>query len=53
MHAADPEIVGMHAGAGCALIEDHQLLAFREAPERRRQCADIHGLRGDVEQMRQ
>ena len=43
----------MHARTGGALIEDHQLLALLEAPERRRQRADVHGLRGDVEQMRQ
>ncbi len=34
-----------------ALIEHHQLLAFLEAPERRRQRAHIHRLGGDVEKM--
>ena len=33
------------------LVEHHQLLALFEAPERRRQRADVHGLRGDVEKM--
>src|SRR5262249_57812917 len=35
VHAADAEIGGMHAAAGGALIEAHQLLALLEAPERR------------------
>ncbi len=53
MHAADAEILGVHARARGALIEHHQLLALVEAPQRRRQRADVHGLRGDVEQMRE
>ena len=53
MHAADAEILGVHARAGGALIEHHQLLALVEAPQRRRQRADVHGLRGDVQQMRE
>ena len=32
MHAANPEIVGMHASAGGALVKPHQLLALLEAP---------------------
>ncbi len=36
-----------------ALVEHHQLLALLEAPERRRERADIHGLGGDVEEMRE
>ena len=51
MHAAGAEIIGVHARARGALIEHHQLLAFLEAPERRRQRAHIHRLRGDVQQM--
>ena len=39
--------------AGGALIEHHQLFTLFEAPQRRRQRADVHGLRGDVEQVRQ
>ena len=31
-----------------ALVENHQLLALLEAPERRRQRADIHRLRRDL-----
>ena len=42
MHAAGPEIGGMHAAAARPLVEHHQLLALLEAPERRRQRADIH-----------
>ena len=53
MHAAGADIGRMHAAAACPLVEHHQLLAFLEAPERRRQRADIHGLRGDVEEMRE
>ena len=51
--AAGPEVVGVHARARCALVEDHQLLALLEAPQRRRQRADIHRLRRHVEEMRQ
>ena len=53
MHAAGTEIGGMHAATGSALVEHHQLLALLEAPERRRERADIQGLRRDVEEMRQ
>ncbi len=53
MHAARADIGGMHAAAARALVEHHQLLALLEAPERRRERADIHGLRGDVEEMRE
>ena len=53
MHAAGAEIGRMHARAGGALVEHHQLLALLEAPERRGQRADIHSLRGDVEEMRE
>ena len=42
----------MRAARG-ALVEHHQLLALLEAPERRRQRADVHRLRGDVEEMRE
>src|SRR5690606_31024569 len=34
MHAADAEILRVHAAARGALIENHQLLAFLEAPKR-------------------
>ena len=53
MHAADPEIGRMHARAGGALVKHHQLFALFKAPQRRGQRADVHRLRGDVEQMRQ
>jgi hypothetical protein len=53
MDAARPHIGRMHARARSALVEHHQLLAFLEAPERRRQGADVHGLRRHVEEVRQ
>ena len=53
MHAADAEIGRMHARARGALVEHHQLLALLEAPQRRRQRADVHRLRGDVEDVRE
>ena len=53
MHAADPEIGRMHAAAGGALVKHHQLFALFKTPQRRGQRADVHRLRGDVEQMRQ
>ena len=51
MHAARPEIGRVHARTRGALVEDHQLLALLEAPERRRERADIHDLRRHVEEM--
>ena len=51
--AAGPEVIGVHARAGNALIENHELLALLEAPERRRERADVHGLRGHVEEVRE
>ena len=53
MHAAYAEIGGMQAAAGGALVEAHELFTLFKAPERRRERADIHGLRGHVEEMRQ
>ena len=53
MHAADAEISRVHARARGALVEHHQLLALLEAPQRRGQRADVHRLRGDVEEVRQ
>src|SRR5262249_50207744 len=53
VHAADAEIGGVHAGARSALVEHHQLFALLEAPQRRRERAHIHGLGGDVEEMRE
>src|SRR5690606_17955121 len=51
MHAARPEIGRMHARTGSPLVEDHELLALLEAPERRSKRADVHRLRGDVQEM--
>ncbi len=51
--AARAEIGRVHARAAGPLVEHHQLLALLEAPERRRQRADVHRLRRDVEQMRE
>ena len=53
VHAARAEIGRVHARAARALVEHHQLLALLEAPERRRQRADVHRLRRDLEEMRQ
>ena len=53
VHAASAEIIGVHAAAGGALVKYHQLLALLKTPQRRRERADIHRLRGDVEEMRQ
>ena len=53
VHAADAEERCMHARAGRALIEHHQLFAFLETPQRRRQRTDVHRLRGHVQEMRQ
>src|ERR1700681_2372656 len=53
VHAADPEIGRMHARAGRALVEYHQLFALFKTPQRWRQRADVHRLRGDVEKMRE
>ena len=53
VHAARPEIGRVHAAARGALVEDHQLLALLEAPERRRQRADVERLGGDVEEVRE
>ena len=53
MHAADAEVRRVHARARGALVEHHQLLALLEAPQRRGERADVHRLRGDVEDVRQ
>ena len=53
MHAAHAEVFGVHARARGALVEHHQLLALLEAPQRRRERADVHGLRRDIQEMRQ
>ncbi len=51
VHAAGAEIGGVKPRAAGSLVEHHQLLALLEAPERRRQRADIHRLRRDVQKM--
>src|SRR5262249_42022236 len=53
VHAADAEVVGMHARPGGALVEGHELFALLEAPQRRRECADVERLRRHIEQVRQ
>ncbi len=53
MDATGTEIVGVQAGAAGALIEHHQLFTVLEAPDRRRQCADVHGLGRRVHDVRQ
>ena len=47
--AAGAEIVGVQPGPAGALVEDHQLFAFFEAPGRQGPGADVHGLGGDVQ----
>ena len=44
MHAADAEVVRVETRARGALVEHHQLLALLEAPERRRERADVERL---------
>ncbi len=51
MDAAGAEVRRVHAAAAGALVKYHQLFALFEAPQRRRQRADIHRLRGDVEEV--
>ena len=51
VHPADAVVGGVQARAAHPLVEDHQLLALLEAPQRRGQRADIHALRGHVEQV--
>ena len=52
-HAAGAKVGRMHARARRALVEDHQLFALLEAPQRRGERADVHRLRGDVQEMRE
>ena len=51
VNAAGPEIGRVHARAAHLLVVLHQQLALLEAPQRRRQRADVHGERRDVQQM--
>ena len=51
MHAAGAEVGRVEPRARGPLVEDHQLLAFLEAPERRGQRAHVHRLRRDVEKV--
>ena len=51
MHAAGTEIVRVQTRPARALIEHHELLALLEAPERRRQRADVERERRDVQDM--
>ena len=51
MHATGAEIGRVQTRAAGPLIEHHQLFALFKAPERRRQRAHIHRLRGDVQQV--
>ena len=51
MHTAGPEIGRVKTRATGPFVEDHQLFAFLEPPERRRQRAHVKRLRGDVQQV--
>ena len=53
VNAARTEIGRVHARATGPLVKHHQLFALFKTPERRRQRADVHGLRRDVQKMRQ
>src|SRR6516225_3256910 len=53
MHAARPEIIRVHAAAGCWLLDHHELFARFDPPQRWRERADIHGLGRDIEKVRQ
>src|SRR4029079_6245601 len=53
VHSAGAEVIRMQAAAGGALVEHHELLALLETPERRRERTDVHGLRGNVEKVRE
>src|SRR6185437_10911592 len=51
LHAAGPEIGRMEPRARDTLVELHQLLALLEAPEQRRDRADIEREGREIEQM--
>src|SRR5262245_11507153 len=53
VHAPDAKIVRVHASARGAFVKHHQLLALLEAPERRRERADVQRLRRHIEEMRE
>ena len=52
MNAAGAIIVGMQPRARGSLIEHHQLLALFKPPQGRGQRANVHGLGGDIEEVR-
>jgi len=41
------DVRSVHAGARHALVEFHELFALLEAPQERREGADVHGVRED------
>ena len=51
MHAAGAEVGRVQARAAGPLVEDHQFFALFKTPQRRGQRADVHRLRGDVEEV--
>ena len=51
MHPAGAEIGGVQARTTGAFIKHHQFFAFLKPPQRRGQRADIHRLRGDIQQV--
>ncbi len=53
VHATRAEIGRVHAAAAGTLVENHELLALLEAPERWGERADVHRLGRDVEEMRE
>ena len=53
VHPAWAEKCCVHTAAGGALVKDHQFFAFLETPQGRRECPDIQGLGGHIEEVRQ
>ena len=53
VHAANPEIIGMHTWTRGALVKYHQLLTLLEAPQWRGKRPDVQRLSRYVEQMRE
>src|SRR5262245_51737509 len=52
MYAADSEIGSVHAATRGTLVEPHELFTLLEPPQRWGERAHVHGLGGNIEQMR-
>ena len=51
LYATGAVIIRVQARTGCGFVELHELLALFVAPKGRRQRADIHGERGEIQQV--